>query len=180
MASASVPRWPHRTLADVEFDAYATRHLIFAAGPDALAHIMARTSALPEVAGVVEVPESSNVRDVVAGALAGATVGLRFVVVGTGASVMRIRALVIEAGAIDAEVTVVQLGGEDGFAAMERDVFCSHCHTVTPATSRIDEMVICAGCDVELVVYHHFSRRHAAYLGYRPDSEELTERERAE
>lgn len=180
MATTSVPRWPHRTLSDIEFDAHATHHLVFATDLDATEHIESQTSLLPEHATVVDVSGAANPDELVAVALAGAMVGWRFVVVGTGAPVMRTRALIIAAGAIDDEIAVVHVGGEDGFAAMERDVFCSHCHAVTPTASQIDQMVTCSGCDAELVVYYHFSRRHSAYLGFRPDSEELTEGENAE
>lgn len=174
MASTSVPRWSAQTLADIEFDVHATRHLIFAAGPDALAHIADNADVLPERAAIVDVGGSSNSEALIADELSAARVGWRFVVVGSGAVVMRLAALIVAAGAIDAEIDLVHLGEADGFGALERDVFCSHCHTVTPTNSRIDESLICSGCGVEVVVYHHFSRRHAAYLGFRPDSEELT------
>lgn len=173
MASTSVPRWSAQTLSDIDFDAYATHHLVFAAGPDALAHIADHAAVLPECATVVDAGGSSNRDALMADELAAARVGWRFVVVGSGAAVMRLRALIVAAGAIDAEIDIVHLGEADGFAAVERDVFCSHCHTVTPTNSRIDETMICSGCGVELVVYHHFSWRHAAYLGFRTDSEEL-------
>jgi hypothetical protein len=56
----------------------------------------------------------------------------------------------IETGVIDI------LDGNSGCTQRTRQVFCAHCHTVT------------------LTVYHHFSRRHHAYLGYQADSEDLT------
>ncbi|MDJ0419753.1 hypothetical protein [Rhodococcus opacus] len=38
----------------------------------------------------------------------------------------------------------------------------------------IDSEFRCGGCRETLTVYHHFSRRHHAYLGCRADSEDLT------
>ncbi|WP_397494080.1 hypothetical protein [Rhodococcus sp. WB9] len=38
----------------------------------------------------------------------------------------------------------------------------------------IDSEFRCGGCRETLTVYHHYSRRHHAYLGYRADSEDLT------
>lgn len=173
MVSTSVPRWPAQALTDIGFDGHAAHHVIVAAGPDALAHIAYHAAGLPDRVSIVDVGDSADADASIAEVLAAARVGWRFVVVGTGAAVMRLRALIVAAGAIDGEIEVVHLGGADGFGAMDRDVFCSHCHTVTPTTSGIDETMACSGCGVELIVYHHFSRRHAAYLGFRPDSEEL-------
>nr|WP_157173927.1 hypothetical protein [Rhodococcus sp. JVH1] len=78
-----------------------------------------------------------------------ACVGWRFVVVGSGHRLAQVWAR-IGTGVIDI------LDGNSGFTQRTRQVFCAHCHTVT------------------LTVYHHFSRRHHAYLGYQADSEDLT------
>jgi hypothetical protein len=48
-------------------------------------------------------------------------------------------------------------------------VACVHCRAITePAESTI---VACAGCERTLFVYHHHSRRKAAYMGFQADAE---------
>ncbi|WP_275957904.1 dimethylamine monooxygenase subunit DmmA family protein [Rhodococcus koreensis] len=68
----------------------------------------------------------------------------------------------------------MSLDGDSGFTQRTRQVFCAHCHTVTTTAAAIDSELRCGGCRATLTVYHHFSRRHHAYLGYRADSEDLT------
>ncbi|GAB2514031.1 dimethylamine monooxygenase subunit DmmA family protein [Nocardia heshunensis] len=96
-----------------------------------------------------------------------ACVGWHFVIHGTDATVSAVRARLLAAGAIDAEITTLV---ED---ADRRRVFCTHCRTATAAQVEIGGTVPCSGCGSPLVVYHHFSRRLGAYMGYRVDAEEL-------
>jgi hypothetical protein len=50
-----------------------------------------------------------------------------------------------------------------------RRVWCVHCKATTPGA--VTSPWPCAGCGRSLEVYHHFSRRHAAHLGYMVDAE---------
>jgi hypothetical protein len=94
-------------------------------------------------------------------------VGWHFVAVGTDAVVSAVRARLLAAGAIDAEITAVV--DDPG----PRAVFCTHCRAVTRARVTVGDTLDCSGCTAPLVVYHHFSRRLGAYMGYRVDAEEL-------
>ncbi len=131
--------------------------------------------------------------------LATVRVGWRFAVIGPEPMRSRSRAAILAAGAIDAEIVTAALGfgsraapggpAEDVDGAVLgvparcgpthetgddlREVFCAHCRTVTVADVPVGGETGCAGCGHRLAVYHHFSRRLHAYLGYRPDAEEL-------
>lgn len=131
--------------------------------------------------------------------LATVRVGWRFAVIGPEPMRSRSRAAILAAGAIDAEIVTAALGfgsravpggpAEDVVGAVLgvparygsahetgddlREVFCAHCRTVTVADVPVGGETGCAGCGHRLAVYHHFSRRLHAYLGYRPDAEEL-------
>lgn len=95
--------------------------------------------------------------------LSGASVGLRLYIAGSEGLVRRVTALALEAGMerdeIHSEVT----------ASAARPVWCTHCKTVTPDVATT--LVRCAGCGRTLEVYHHFSRRHGAYMGFQADAE---------
>lgn len=166
MATTTVPRWQATAFSDVEFDQTASHHLVLTTDDEAAEHV-----GNPAEASVIHLAGPGD--GTLADALRSARVGWRFVVVGRGSALVRVRAAIIAAGAVDAEVTVVDLGGGDGFASGERDVYCAHCHAVTTTTAGIDESLICSGCRSPLVIYYHFSGRHHAYLGFHPDAEEL-------
>lgn len=166
MATTTVPRWQVTAFSDVEFDQAATHHLVLTTDDEAAEHV-------GDPAGMTVVHLGGSGVGTLADALRPARVGWRFVVVGRGSALVRVRAAVIAAGAVEAEVSVVDLGGGDGFAAGERDVYCAHCRVITTTTAGIDESLTCSGCRSPLVIYYHFSRRHHAYLGFHPDAEEL-------
>ncbi len=69
------------------------------------------------------------------------------------------RRAALEADEIHVEVT----------ASTARRVWCTHCKTVTADVTT--SIVACAGCGRTLEVYHHFSRRHGAYMGFQADAE---------
>lgn len=107
-------------------------------------------------------------------ALSEAKVGWRFLVLGIESTVGRIRARLMRAGAIEAEIVVLSTEEPDIGARRLREMFCAHCHAVTGAESIVDGTADCSGCGAQLTLYYHYSRRHGAYLGYRADSEDLT------
>lgn len=103
---------------------------------------------------------------------AAARTGDRFVLVGTAAEIARGRADLLAAGAIPAEITEVLTGAPDPYAEQPRVVYCPHCHTGSTRAVAVGGTAPCAGCGVELVVYHHYSQRLGAFLGYCADAEE--------
>jgi hypothetical protein len=154
MFHTSVPRWT------AEFTApeRATRVVVVAGSPtETLARVLAELGCPGDVYPPGDLgPVLENAR-----------VGWHFVLVGTDAEVAAVRAQVLAAGAIDAEITEVV---DD---SAQRRVYCTHCRQLTTAAVAVGATVDCAGCAAPLVVYYHFSRRLGAYLGYRVDSEEL-------
>jgi hypothetical protein len=56
-------------------------------------------------------------------------------------------------------------------AVATRDVLCAHCQTRTRAEVGIEEVLPCAGCGRNLLVYYHVSRLKGAYLGFMVDAE---------
>ena len=98
--------------------------------------------------------------------LTSAVVGIRVVLAGPEADVYACRALALTMGAVDEEL--VLLVTPDG----SRRVHCPHCQSTTVTDQPVGEVVVCMGCHRNLVIYHHFSRRTATYLGYMVDAEE--------
>jgi dimethylamine monooxygenase subunit C len=98
--------------------------------------------------------------------LSAARVGCRLVLVGEEAPVLSARAEAVAAGLLDDEILPITIGSES------RTVYCAHCHATHLAAVGIGQVTTCPNCMVELVVYHHVSRHHGAYLGYMIDSEE--------
>ncbi len=96
--------------------------------------------------------------------LAHARVGVRLHLAGTDALVRRLTAAGLEAGLHEDEI---------GFACDRKQlayrVACVHCHAITePVETTVAD---CAGCGRLLLVYHHYSRRKAAYMGFQADAE---------
>ncbi|MEV0356319.1 dimethylamine monooxygenase subunit DmmA family protein [Nocardia sp. NPDC050697] len=105
-------------------------------------------------------------------AFATAVTGDRFVLIGNAAEIARARAELLAAGAIPAEITEVLAGAPDPHAAQPRTVYCPHCHTGSTGAVAIGATLPCANCGLELVVYHRYSQRLGAFLGYCADAEE--------
>lgn len=166
MSTTSVPRWSAVSVGNLAFDSHARHYLVVVTDSGAAAHVADHRSVLPRAITVIGAGE-------IDAGLESARTGWRFLLVGDAVAVARIRARVMAAGAIDDEVVTVVLDGDDGFGAGMREVFCVHCRTTTATGAGIAETLICGGCGVEVVVYQHFSRHRHAYLGYRPDAEEL-------
>jgi hypothetical protein len=100
-----------------------------------------------------------------------AHVGLRLYLVGGEAFSCRLELVAFGAGLLPSEIQTKILPGEIR-------VWCTHCKAVTEFSGC--NLVNCCGCGRHLTVYHHFSRRHGAYMGFQADAElpgELPERE---
>ncbi|MHC3002924.1 dimethylamine monooxygenase subunit DmmA family protein [Gordonia metallireducens] len=112
--------------------------------------------------------DADTAADLLATALAEATVGVRVWIVADTGSALRLRAVAVNAGLEDDEIMVLTTDSDN---RTEADVFCSHCRSVTRARVAIDDVVPCAGCRRDLLVYHHVSRRTGQYLGFMVDAE---------
>lgn len=107
-------------------------------------------------------------------ALARARTGWRFRVGGDEAALGALRAILHEAGVLDEEIEFVL--APPGQSDAQVTVYCGHCHAKTRTTvaqaggsassAQPAELVPCGGCGITLTVYHHYSRRQGAYLGY--------------
>ncbi len=151
---------------DLPIDPDATAYVVVATAP--AADIAARAFA-GRLEGIpVTVLTSDSDDTALAATLAEAKVGWRFAVL--GAEPGRAQAAIRSAGALDCEI-VTAGPGETGAGA--RQVYCAHCRAVSRTTAAIGETTRCAGCGSPLTVYHHFSRRIPAYLGYHPGAEDL-------
>ncbi len=94
--------------------------------------------------------------------LANAHVGVRLHLAGSDAIVRRMSAIGLEEGLLAEEI------GVDAAQPAFR-VFCVHCRTLTEPVG--ETLVRCAGCGRTLTVYHHFSRRKGAFMGFQADAE---------
>ena len=112
--------------------------------------------------------DADTAADLLAGALAEATVGVRVWVVADAGAALRLRAVAVSAGLEDDEIEVMTT---DSDGPAEADVFCSHCRSVTRVRAVIDDVIPCAGCRRDLLVNHHVSRRTGQYLGFMVDAE---------
>ena len=99
--------------------------------------------------------------------LATATVGLRLMVAGPQAEVLRVYSEATSAGVLDCEI-VVMVTEES-----RRRVRCLHCFEISQADVATGQLLMCDGCGRELFVYHHVSRRDAVYMGFMADAEEM-------
>jgi hypothetical protein len=97
--------------------------------------------------------------------LRSARVGIRVMVAGPELDVLDVLRIARAAGALDAELRAQVT------AVTSRRVHCPHCQQHTIAGVEVGETVPCGGCGRSLIVYHHVSRRHGAYLGYMIDAE---------
>lgn len=100
--------------------------------------------------------------------LAQAVVGWRLMIAGPADACLRLRAHAMSLGVADDELTVASTD------TATRDVMCAHCGTVTSATVGLEEVAVCAGCERNLFVYYHVSRRLGAHLGFMVDAERVS------
>jgi hypothetical protein len=103
--------------------------------------------------------------------------GVRIILAGPEASVMRAAALARSHGAATEEVVLLadeavqgevqrEVGGEHVAGPAGRRVYCVTCRRSFGAVAAPGEAVACDGCGQRLTVDHRFSRAHAAYLGW--------------
>lgn len=99
----------------------------------------------------------------VADRLARARVGARLYVAGDEGFVREATAAALSVGLLADELR------SEVTSSAARRVWCSHCRTVTEGVTTT--LTPCAGCGCTLEVFHHFSRRRGAYLGFMADAE---------
>jgi dimethylamine monooxygenase subunit C len=161
----NVPEWSGRVPA---VDPRAAAALVLALG-EAAGEAVATWGASLRDAGVpTRVARPADVDEalaVLAEELASAHVGWRLLAAAPEADLLRIRAAAHAAGVLDAEIVV------HATEVAVRRVLCAHCDAVTETTAEVGGTCACAGCGRELHVYHHVSRRLAAYLGFMADAE---------
>lgn len=173
MRSTSVPRWrsDYSAVDDLAAGALVTRYVLVSdrtVGAQVLRALSERVAPVPTRTVIVDAGVGSGFGGLDE-LLTEARIGWRFVVAGPEHMVGAVRARLISAGALPAEIAAIVHPD-----ASVRDVFCAHCHTTSPSVPvPVGGRTRCGGCSAELTVYYHYSRRHSAYLGYRADSEEL-------
>jgi hypothetical protein len=101
--------------------------------------------------------------DAVTADLADAVVGWRLMIAGPADGCLRLRAFALQCGVADDEITIASA------SVGIRTVHCAHCGVLTRAEADLGDVVMCAGCDRELVVHYHVSRRLGAHLGSAAD-----------
>ncbi|NKX51827.1 hypothetical protein HER39_14885 [Arthrobacter deserti] len=93
-------------------------------------------------------------------------VGDRVAVAGPEVGVLSVRASLLAVGFLRTELVLHATGME------EIRVRCAHCRTARRFIARPGAAVPCGRCGYRLIVHHHFSPTHAAYLGFRIDAED--------
>ncbi|MFT4395351.1 dimethylamine monooxygenase subunit DmmA family protein [Gordonia lacunae] len=112
--------------------------------------------------------DTDSAATLLAGVLADAVVGVRVWITAEVGSALALRAVALGAGLEDDEIAVAPVNTGQGVVVQ---VFCAHCRAVTRTTAAVDDVVPCAGCRRDLLVYHHVSRRTGQYLGFMVDAE---------
>ncbi|TDS87763.1 dimethylamine monooxygenase subunit DmmA family protein [Nesterenkonia aurantiaca] len=94
-----------------------------------------------------------------------AVVGWRLLIAGALADVLRVRALALQSGLMDAEIVI----GTTSVKVIP--VTCAHCEATTVTQAAAAQVITCGGCQLPLLVHHHVSRLKGAFLGYKNDAE---------
>ncbi|MFT4042601.1 MAG: dimethylamine monooxygenase subunit DmmA family protein [Gordonia sp. (in: high G+C Gram-positive bacteria)] len=172
---SSVPAWAHPGAAGREPSAFAelaesdgvTYLFVVVGGAAADAGGPALTIPGHVSSRLITGTDTDGVLAQLCDALDESVVGVRVVLIGPVGACLRLRAAAVNAGVEDDEITVMPRGSGPV------DVFCAHCRCITPAVAAADDIVKCAGCERNLVVYYHVSRRMGSYLGFMVDAEVL-------
>ncbi len=173
----------------IAFDASARLHVVVATAIDAdvcrLISDAGAVGAETVVLSTFDLPDGAqrperrrlredHLEDDIVRLLDRATTGLHLYIAGSQSVLDRTRRVAYIFGLADETVSTHLVG------SLRRRVFCVHCKTVTPDVEAT--VVACAGCARQLLVYHHFSRRWSAFMGFQVDAEapgELPEIDRA-
>jgi hypothetical protein len=177
LSHTSVPLWavpsPERLAgsATTFADSTGTSYLLVGVGAAARPVLDAWASDLAAGAYAADVlalhaDEPAAAGEALGEALGRAQVGVRVRLAGPVSVCLALRGTAVSAGLEDDELHVRPTEA-DGL-----DVFCTHCRHVTTAAAAIGDVVACGGCDRDLVLYHHVSRRSGQVLGYMVDAEE--------
>lgn len=160
----SVPRWAVAPTTG-PCDPAATSCSVFAIGPDAaeVAQAWAKETVAPTRLHLVD--ELADAVAALDADVAGACVGWRVLLAGGLVDVLRLRAHALDHGLADDEIAIATTRTD------ELAVACVHCSTVGVARAAVGDVVACEGCDRNLLVYYHVSRRKAAFLGFQVDAE---------
>jgi hypothetical protein len=160
-ARTNLPTWPEEAPG---VDATGTAQAVIAVGAAARA-VADRWCAQAAATGAPvwrhDAGTAADAARALAGQLASARVGWRLLLAGPEADVLALRALALDAGAVDAEVRC------HATSTTEKVVRCAHCSAHTRAEVPLGGLVTCPGCGRALTVQRHLSRRHGAHLGVR-------------
>lgn len=115
---------------------------------------------------IIETADTAAAQEALGAALAEARVGVRVWLAGPTGACLALRGTATRAGVEDDELYVAPT------STGPVELMCVHCAGVTGTDAGIGEVVPCAGCDRNLLVYHHVSRRSGRFLGYMVDAEE--------
>ena len=166
---SSIPEWAHSPVALNEYaiDRSGRSYVLVGVGPDTESAVR-RWSHELDGKGVLEVlaPDVEQAGRRLAAVIDAARVGLRVLVTGPTSACLALRGVAVNAGLEDDEVSVCPTG------AGSLTVFCAHCRAVTEATAGIGDTAECVGCERQLLIYHHVSRRSGQFLGFMVDAEE--------
>lgn len=94
--------------------------------------------------------------------------GVRIILAGPEALVLRAAADAREQGAVSEELVLIAVDatGEYAGGRTARRVFCAACRAPFGAVAALGETADCPGCGASLIVDRRFSRPHAAYFGW--------------
>lgn len=133
------------------------------------AWLVGADSAPVESAAALRVfPSADGFEDAVRARLAEAKVGLRLYLLGAEGFIWTLAALARGCGLNADEMQIERCG------TLARRVWCVHCGAFNEDV-RVN-VVACGGCGRHLFVRDHFSRHHAAYMGFQVDAEAPGER----
>jgi hypothetical protein len=164
----SEPRWERRRPA---VDLGAGRVVVASADDPASRESAAAWRTEAEDAGIgtqaVLPGPDGDVLPGLARALADAPAATRVLLAGDEAFLGAAYAVALGAGLRPAEIRAHQT------VERARRVRCTHCRAITETDVPVGGRTTCGGCGVPLEVFHHYSRRLGAYMGFHADAEEL-------